>query len=326
MKLIICGNGFDIHHGFQTSYQAYKKFLLEKYPHSFRAFEEFQYIDLTNSDRWSDLENSLTINYEDCVSDSLSEFYPDLNNDSDSRWYDFQIDLEEQTKFIYDFTGLYLFEWLGNVDYTLAENKLDLNPNDLYVTFNYTSTLENVFEIPIENIFHIHGSIEEVEKRHLQNWFTPYFRTIEDAEVADQFQADEFNSGIVREHIQFGSIDNDPLQIKKDLEGQYGDDDFYTVSIEPGIDNLIDFCNVATKDIKKNYEALKNFIIQNEINQVIIMGHSIMGVDKAYYNDIIVPLLKECFWTFYYYNEENLADAERFVERFSVEKYEFVKW
>ncbi|OZI12573.1 hypothetical protein CEW92_05240 [Bacillaceae bacterium SAS-127] len=326
MKLIICGNGFDIHHGFQTSYKDYKEFLLKEHPHSFRAFEEFQYISLTNSNRWSDLEGSLTINYEDCVSDSLAVFYPDLNNDSDSRWYDFQIDLEDQTKFIYDFTGLYLFEWLDNVDYTLAEHTLDLNLNDLYITFNYTSTLERVYEIPIDNIFHIHGSIEKVERSQIQNWFIPYFRTIEDAEIAEQFQADEFNSDIIREYIQFGSIYNDPLQIKEDLEKRYGDDDFYSVSIEPGIANLIDFCNVATKDIKRNYEYLKKYIIQNEIDQVIIMGHSIMGVDNDYYNDIIVPLLKDCFWTFYYYNNENLNDIKQFVEKFSIEKYEYIKW
>lgn len=326
MKLIICGNGFDLHHDFQTSYQAYKNFLMEKYPHSFRAFEEFDYIDMSNSDRWSDLENSLTINYEDCVTDSLSELYPDLNNDSESRWYDFKFVLEEQTKFIYDFTGRYLLEWLENIDYALADYKLALNPNDLYITFNYTSTLEKVYEISAENIFHIHGSVEDIEKRHIQNWVTPYFRTIEEAEVADQFQADEFNSGIIREHIQFGSIYNNPLQIRKDIEGQYGDNDFYTVSIEPGIDNLIDFCNAATKDIKRNYDALKKFIIQKDINQVIIMGHSIMGVDNAYYIDIIVPLLKECLWTFFYFDNKSLADAARFIEVFSIKRYEYIKW
>lgn len=92
MKLYICGNGFDLHHGYKTRFTDYKEFLKEYYPHSFSYFEEFRYLDLSLSDKWSDLEQSLSINYEDCIEDAISGFYPDLNDDSDSRWYALDID------------------------------------------------------------------------------------------------------------------------------------------------------------------------------------------------------------------------------------------
>lgn len=135
MKLYIYGNGFDLHHGYKTGYRDYRSFLLKHHSHSFRAFEDFQYLDLSVSDKWSDLEQSLTINYEECIDDSIDEYYPDLNDDSDSRWYGIDIDLEEQTKFIFDFTGRYFLEWLANIDFSDPKDEIHLNGSDLYITF-----------------------------------------------------------------------------------------------------------------------------------------------------------------------------------------------
>ena len=49
MKLIICGNGFDLHHGFKTGYHHYKNFLEVHYPQAIRDFEDFPYINLSVS-------------------------------------------------------------------------------------------------------------------------------------------------------------------------------------------------------------------------------------------------------------------------------------
>ena len=67
MKLIICGNGFDLHHGFKTGYHHYKNFLEVHYPQAIRDFEDFPYINLSVSNKWSDLESSLSLDYDDCL-------------------------------------------------------------------------------------------------------------------------------------------------------------------------------------------------------------------------------------------------------------------
>ncbi|MFT8351732.1 AbiH family protein [Clostridium saccharoperbutylacetonicum] len=36
---------------------------------------------------------------------------------------------------------------------------IDYKSNDMYVTFNYTSVLENVYKISENKITHIHGSL-----------------------------------------------------------------------------------------------------------------------------------------------------------------------
>lgn len=324
MKLYICGNGFDLHYGYKTRFTDYKEFLLEHYLYSFSNFEEFRYLDLSLSDKWSDLEQSLTINYEECIEDAINEFYPDLNDDSDSRWYAIDIDLEEQTKFIYDFTGKYFIEWLNQIDFNNTNKKLNLDNSSLYLTFNYTSTLEKLYNISPNNIYHIHGSLDSVE--NMLDWVIPSFKTIEDAEVAEQPQVDEINNDICREQIQFGSISNDAQKIKLELQKRFSYYDFFSVSIEPAIEHIIGFCDAASKNIKKNYKTLRDFISGKNINEVIIMGHSIMGVDFPYYSDVIIPVLKDCCWKFYCFSDDDRKNTFKFIQRFSLNNFCIKEW
>ena len=320
MKLVISGNGFDLHHKFKTSYADYRDFLLKQEPQSFKDFEEFVFFSLSDSNKWSDLESSLTIDCEKFVRNST-------NNDGDLTWCDLDIDIQQQTKFIYDFTGKFFLEWLSQIDYSLAQNKLNnIDYKDLFVTFNYTDTLRTVYNIPSENIYHIHGAIDDIKTENIQSWFIPNFNTIEEAEIIEQFQADEFNSAIVREQIQFGSIHNNPELIEKQLTTSFEHDNFYSASIEPAIKRVVDFCEAGAKNIEKNYVPLDKFIRNKQIEEVVIMGHSMLGIDKAYYSDIIVPLLNNCRWSFYYHSEDDLIDAKGFVRMFDIKRYEFLEW
>ena len=64
MKLIICGNGLDLHVGFKTRYQDYRQYLLSegflKERETVDIIDNSDFLIPTNVDRWSDLENSLS--------------------------------------------------------------------------------------------------------------------------------------------------------------------------------------------------------------------------------------------------------------------------
>ena len=312
MRLIICGNGFDLHHGYKTGYYDYRNFLVEHYPDSCNAFEDFPYINLSGSDKWSDLEQSLTISYEECIENAIDEGYPDWNDDSDSRWHGIDIDLEEQTKFIFDFTGRYFFQWLTDTDFSDPQELMDLDANDCYLTFNYTSTLEKVYNIKPENIMHIHGQIDFVDETG------ELTKSIGDITTTGQVE--------VTEEIQFGSVENNGETIKAEMERKYGQDDFYGASIEPGIYNIIEFCKVASKNLEMNYDSLNNFINNNVIEEVVVMGHSLIGVDCPYYADIIVPKLKDCRWVFHWHFNSDKKAIEEFIKKFSINNYSLVEW
>lgn len=154
--LIIVGNGFDLYHGLQTKYVDFYSWLKRN-------------------------------NYDDFIS-NMEEIYPSVTSTTLNLWHDFETAIGE-----YDLSILYsLFgendpaivqdaelcaknrfqplisqirplirEWIRSVDLTKIEPKLPLPNNALYITFNYTLTLEQVYAIPPSQILHIHNSIKD---------------------------------------------------------------------------------------------------------------------------------------------------------------------
>jgi len=327
MRLYIIGNGFDRNHGFETGYWNYREFLKKNYNNVLSDFESFQYVCLHTNDKWTDLEDALTIDYESLMHDAVNNGYPDLSNDSDSRWNDLEVDLDTQLRFIHGFTGKFFYEWFINTDFSSPSHILSfLNVSDLYVTFNYTSTLENIYKIPDGNILHIHGHIKQISSSDIQMPVIPNFLTIEDAETTAHIRDDLINADIVRNKLQFGSIKNDAKRVEEALKTQYEDDEFYGASLEPGINNIIDFCKAASKNLKENYQILSDFINNGEIDEVVVMGHSILGVDYPYYSDIILPKLAHCSWRFYCNSDEDVSDARKFAKEFSLKNFHIERW
>lgn len=195
---------------------------------------------------------------------------------------------------------------ISQINNVAPKKNLDLSPRDLYITFNYTNLLQEIYQIPEENILHVHGSLKQ--------------------EGEMQRSRASKAKGIVfpqQSSIQFGSLYNDPKQIEDELVKGYGRDDCFGASIEPGINKLINYCEASFKDLKSNYDVLKQFISKKGISNVTIIWHPIMRIDNSYYEDIIVPALKNCVWTFYYYKNDN--DARKFIEAFGIFKYEMKK-
>lgn len=325
MNLIICGNGFDLHHGYKTGYNHYRDFLIKNYSQTFKSFENFKYLKVAISNSWSELEESLAIKYDECIDDAVNEYYPNLNDESDSRWHGIDIEINSHIDFVFNFTGRYFLEWLSNTNFLETKDKINLSINDLYINFNYTNTLQNVYKINDDKIFHIHGNIDNIINKDTQEFINSRINNIEIEYISEKVITDLINNNTVRQEIQFGSVENNNEKIKKDMEKKYKFDEFYYASIEPGIRNVIRFCDATSKNISKNYDPLKSFI-NKDIEEVIVMGHSIMGVDFPYYSDVIVPALKNRRWVFYWYSEEDWKKINIFIKKLSLSNYSLVKW
>lgn len=200
-KLIITGNGFDLQHQLPTSYIDFRNYLRREYEYTdydvdLITFPEttFDYegeetvlidevarvmdrlitnVDIAfNSDEnWSKLEENL--GYLD-ISDYF-EYATDI--------YDKEGDLDlSQTGENLDYvTGAFpliaiefkalLYDWISQIN-TEGVKKIHaidnlFSKNDIFLTFNYTTTLEDIYEI--NNVTHIHGLIntERKDKRKL---------------------------------------------------------------------------------------------------------------------------------------------------------------
>lgn len=180
-KLFIVGNGFDIDHGLDTKYSDFQRYLIENYPNascdnsvvpdSFlmpdgdEGYNDDDVVGFllkiiteaeATGEAWNDLENSLgRMDFDDYFDDWFED-------EDDNEWH--QIYRNEDTAAAISNAVKriknYFSDWIETIEIFDARKKIkffrliDRN-NDLFLTFNYTETLELIYDV--KNIFHIHG-------------------------------------------------------------------------------------------------------------------------------------------------------------------------
>ena len=154
--LYIIGNGFDLWHGLPTSYNHFYDFAKV----TLEEIENYYLLDLSHVNPWHDFENALG-------TFSWSEFYEAHNNldvsDEDFRQsfvYSLEDDLTEQADQHVESIKDCFQEWVSNIEISTIERKLDLPNGPIFITFNYTSTLETTYGIENGKVLHIHGRAE----------------------------------------------------------------------------------------------------------------------------------------------------------------------
>ncbi len=313
-----------------TSYYSYKAFLEKKHPCIFKEYETFPNLyDCGSGDRWADIEAALCIDYDEFFSSIVADYYPNLSDESDSRWYNIDVEIENLTRFINDFTGRCFFQWLILAEQAEAEADLSLEPDTIFINFNYTNTLQRLYGIPESSILHIHGSLSNLNGANVL--WQDVFPNTSDVETIEALgpivEGDKWSSGYIREEIQFGATGITPDGVLKELIKQYQDDDFFGASIEPVLNTLLEFVENSTKNTQANYNRLRDFLAHKDIDEVVIMGVSLGEADDSYYSDIIIPLLRNVKWTFMKHDEVRDGNAiNNFIKRYDIKNYSIIPW
>ena len=60
---------------------------------------------------------------------------------------------------------------------------------------------------------------------------------------------------------------------------------------------------------------LQSFISQYAIDNVVVMGHSINETDQRYYDEVLIPELRDKPWTIFCYSENDKTNAKYFAEK-----------
>ena len=189
--LYIIGNGFDCYgHGMNTKYTDFRKFLINKYPEFNENFGGILESTLMpNGDEVYNMDEvvgSLIRTIDECSATDWNNLEECLGNEFicniayDNEWAYKLTDIDEDDNIFHsvyeneDLTnsvvGAYrilinLFrEWvfseLANIDFQKVK-KLSKKPSfrkSLFLSFNYTLTLEKLYRISSNNICHIHGN------------------------------------------------------------------------------------------------------------------------------------------------------------------------
>lgn len=152
------------------------------------------------------------------------------------------------------------------------------------MTFNYTDTLESVYCIDPDNIKHIHGYIKN--------------------------KKEELVIGHCNQKAIFYALEK-----KKEAEINFVD---FKVST---FDRVSKYCNATLKRTSRIIDENANFFKSlSDVDEVIIIGHSLNTVDMPYFKKILNSICKNAVWIAYYHEATDEKRFENILIDLGVEK------
>lgn len=149
--IVIVGNGFDVAHGLSSSYTGYKEWLQE---HNMSLYDALMsYIDLSGN-WWNEFEKNLAAFHvpkliHDAPRENVTQaplFHPSIPLPAKGYFRNIREQISKS------FT-----EWVDSLSTASAKPTVNMPKADLYISFNYTDTLERVYGIPESLILYLHG-------------------------------------------------------------------------------------------------------------------------------------------------------------------------
>lgn len=329
LNLIIIGNGFDIAHGIDSRYSDFYNYLAsyesEPRPISSEFPELLNINSISNEDSkkhelikslekyipienlWSSFEESLgTLDYEQLQEDNSSYLigYGD-DNWRDSANHDYQNMIQEELKFTDDID--YQFNrWVGrlNIMFQPLESITSIfnsfkDSSMIFLNFNYTNTLEYIYNIARKDILYIHGKVGE------------------DIELIIGHHDDSFWNH-PNEDV------NQMTEEEYELYCEYSQErDFREIEAE---DVIKTFFKTTYKDTKKIIAQNKNFFLGlNNCKKVFILGHSLSEIDFDYFCEIRKMTSQSCKWIISAYSPKDRNRILEFVQCLQIQHYQIIQ-
>ena len=299
----IIGNGFDLYHGLPTRYYYFACHVLSQDEEFYDELAEMygftkgvmhQFIEeldrgIDDYGYWNEFERKLGLlssNWiEYSLQDELDLEYPDavdLTIDRSSNVEKIQSLLEQWINTEIDIKQNYHM-----VEKDLGDKKIDFSDTDVFISFNYTHTLEMVYEI--WDVCHIHGE---------GNLFGHN----------DELIIGHGNDQVIQE-----------LKWKiKDLE----EDDYDQPSRNRKNEykSELDIINALKKPVNYCIENLRDRLNRiKDPDKIIVWGFSLSDVDAAYISEIRKKWPK-CKWSFSYYDSKDIENINNTVKWLKFDK------
>lgn len=162
LDLFIIGNGFDRAHWMATGYGDFRKWLVEN--SRFDVIVELQsaYPTKIKEDYllWSEFEKALgEYDLDTVINWSWENLY--LTEDSVGNMSFNKGFIDTQLP---DIISEAFTKWIRSIQLPTSKVFNNINGNSLFLTFNYTDTLELLYQVPESHVLHIHGRASKGEK------------------------------------------------------------------------------------------------------------------------------------------------------------------
>ena len=285
-KLYIIGNGFDRFHDLPTGYNNYAQWLERT------GSEVLDEINETfgdcDSNWWNDFEQNLaSVNTIEYANNIAQEHVPDFASDEfhDSDWYEAEYEVEEKLSEVYSDIQNSFTEWVSQIDLTACHPKINLDEeNSVFLTFNYTDTLERVYHIESSKVFHIHGR----------------------ASIGDNLML-----GHGKDYEQLEAENPEPHD--EDVE-------YYEIRAFEGALQGVVKKKKPIGEIIKRYQVL--FDRMANIEEIIILGFSFSDVDMPYLDKICKSInIQSVHWIASAYNKSDKAKQINFFKGKGIQNY-----
>jgi len=163
--LYIIGNGFDRHHGYPSSYGNFRDYVKSKDTKLYDALAE-NFCDYEAL--WNDFEEALADLDIDAITDDASAFLQSYSAEdwSDASHHDYQYEISLRIDLVTKHLRKHFTDWILTLCKPMPSalaRKMILDKTAAFISFNYTPTLEYVYDIPRKDIFYIHGRAEGID-------------------------------------------------------------------------------------------------------------------------------------------------------------------
>ena len=311
MKLYITGNGFDLHHGLDTSYFSFAYFLRSRQRDSYNNLVDFvgftdlpENLDKLKKDEhplWCEFERNLAGLDSQAVFDAFTDYLPNLGDPDfrDRDWHAFNIEMQRIFENLTDGLFTQFTSFISRIKYPelTADKKLQLCNNAIFINFNYTRTIECYYGIKSSQILYIHG-----------NASLPGDRLI----LGHGIDPKNF-----KEHPQEPPTD----VTNHELEQWYQHmSDNYDFAYESGKRFLNQYFTRSFKNTEEVMSAGQAFFSQlNAVNEVIIVGHSLSAVDMPYFAAIKQHVQPNSTWTATWFLEKEREQHRHALQSIGIE-------
>lgn len=298
-KLCIIGNGFDMHHQMKTNYEKFHDYVVANYPDLLEVMEQYYNIE-DDSELWSEFEKGLASFDPEVLQDKFSEegFEADYGSEDfrDRDMYAYQIAIESDLEPLENDLQEAFAKWIHSQSYPadIDSYKITLDASAFYLTFNYTTTLEDIYHIPEKQILHIHGKVGSSEK-------LVFGHSVKPEEWKDVIEPKrEIPDGLSEEELH--------EYWEEESEG-------YSFTYDNGINAIVSFFNKIYKNTRKIISENMSFY-ENlaDLEEITIYGHSLSEVDQPYYAELCDHIeVAKVKWIVYYYSSTEQTQFKDFV-------------
>ncbi|PRX20720.1 abortive infection AbiH-like protein [Paraburkholderia sp. BL18I3N2] len=280
--LYVIGNGFDLWHGIPSSYSCFRDYVRLHGRDVFDAVESY----LPAGENWSDLEAAFGEIDVDHVIESLGQFMGGYGDDdwSDSGHHDFQYEVERVVERLSGGLRFLFGEWIRQLPIptttTVRRRLHSLDKEAIFLTFNYTKTLREIYGVADANVLHIHGNADLPDSELILGhaWHPERRRSLN-----DRPDIEEIDVRLAEAH--------DIL------------DDYFSQTFKPSAQIVQAHCDF--------------FALMREVEEVVVLGHSLSDVDEPYFEAMLaVPALRRARWTLAC--REDAEEKSRRIHRFGV--------